>query len=59
MSSRRLQDMSSKHLEDMSSRRLQDVFSATIFLVPRRLQDQQMFAGMMPRDTESLLVVFM
>ena len=46
MSSRRLQDMSSRRLQDMSSRRLQDVFSVTIFRLPRRLEDQQMFAGM-------------
>ena len=39
MSSRRLQVMSSRRLQDMSSKRLQDVFSATIFRLPRRLQD--------------------
>ena len=30
---------SSRRLQDMSSKRLQDVFSATIFRLPRRLQD--------------------
>ena len=31
--------MPSRRLQDMSSRRLQDVFSATIFRLPRRLQE--------------------
>ena len=47
MSSRRLQDMSSRLLQHMSARRLQDmfsgclqdVFSATIFCLPRLIQD--------------------
>ena len=38
-SSRRLQDMSSIRLQDMSSKSLEDVLSATIFCLPRRLQD--------------------
>ena len=38
-------DMSSRRLQDMSLRSLQDVFSVPIFPLPRRLQDQQMFAG--------------
>ena len=55
VSSRRLQDMPSKHLDlevkssrrlqDMSSRRLQDIFSVSVFRLRRRLQDQQVFAG--------------
>ena len=53
MSSRHLQDMSARHLHDMSSRRLQDMSSrrlgrrkiVTLKTCWRRLQDQQMFAG--------------
>ena len=47
MSSRRLQGMSLRRIQDMSSRRLEDVFSVTFFRLPRRLEDQQMFAGML------------
>ena len=61
MSSRYLEDMCSRRLEDMCSRRLEGVFSVTNFRFPRhqkllrwrrvgdtrRLQDQQMFAGLM------------
>ena len=39
MSSRRLQDISSRRLQDMSSRCLEDIFSATIFRLPRHLED--------------------
>ena len=39
MSSRLLQDMSLRLLQDMFSRRLEDVFSATIFCLPRPLED--------------------
>ena len=38
-SSRHLHDMSWRRLQDMSSRRLEDVFSVTIFLLPRNLED--------------------
>ena len=58
---RHLQGMSSRCLEDMCSRHLEGVFSVTNFRLPRhqkllrwrrvgdtrRLQDQQMFAGLM------------
>ena len=61
LSQRRFQDMSSRRLQNTSSRRLQDVFNVTFFCLTRRLgrrnvvtlktcsrrlQDQQMFAGM-------------
>ena len=39
MSSGRFEDMSSGRFEGMSLRRLEDVFRATIFRLPRRLQD--------------------
>ena len=51
-SSRPLQDMSSRHVfktcfQDILKTCLQDVFSVTIFCLARRLQDQQMFAGLL------------
>ena len=70
MSSRHLEDMSSRRLQHMSSKRLEDVFSVTIFAVQdvfarrkidtvktcwRRLQGQQVFAGMLLKNVHNIM----